>query len=446
MKPDLQKLVRSPGPMKSERAVRPAIQIAVWAVGLVCVGLVAVHVGRQKTSQSAPDSQPAAARPIQTQRPAVAGSTAQHWSLSPANPAAGRPAPGGELAYAPKPAPAARQLIDGLVHLNLAGAALTGEQAVAWKENFQRLVQQGDAAIPAITEFLAQNADVAFGQEGSSMLGYASARAAMIDALMQIEQQGSSLAMVALDGVLHETANPQEIGQVAQFLEKAEPGLFQQDALAAARRTLAMAANGNFPDADASPLFQILQRYGGAGAAADLEGSANNWNHYAATALAQLPDQAGIPTLIRIARGQAGDNSSVRTAALEALAGMASQSSGARDTLLDLARQNGLPAFDWAALVPFLAGNQIVLQDSMFGNPVAGINPADLRATYLASSRQSFWTAPLGAMTAGQIAQQNAFLDQLLSATTDPAAIQAVQQAKTSLENRLTLLANSSAR
>jgi len=33
-----------------------------------------------------------------------------------------------------------------------------------------------------------------------------------------------------------------------------------------------------------------------------------------------------------------------------------------------------------------------------------------------------------------------------LSATTDPAAIQAVQQAKTSLENRLTLLANSSAR
>jgi len=113
-------------------------------------------------------------------------------------------------------------------------------------------------------------------------------------------------------------------------------------------------------------------------------------------------------------------------------------------SLLDLARRGSLSSFDWAALGPFLAGNQIVFQDATFGNQVAGISTTELRATYLSSSGQSFWTAPLGAMTAPQIAQQIAFLDQLLAVATDPAVVQTLNQSKKLLENRPALLANSS--
>lgn len=331
------------------------------------------------------------------------------------------------------------EMVRRLAAVNLTAGALTAEQAVAWRENLRQLVQQGIAAVPAIREFLEKNTDVNFGPDAAAILGYTSLRMALFDALTQI---GTPVAEAVLDETLQNTTNPLEIAQLAQDLNKLEPGMYQRDVLGAARQTLALAAGGNLPNnADVAPLFQVLQQFGGADAVADLEGGAAQWNYYAAIALAQLPDGAGIPSLIQMAGGQPGGE---RTAALQMLAGAASQSSAAQDALVNLIRQNNLSAYDWTTLVPFLAGNQIVFQSSAFGNLLAGVNPNDLRKTLISASNQSFFTAPLAALTPGQIQQQQAMLDRLLALTANPAAIQAMQQAKAMLEQRLLLLASSS--
>jgi hypothetical protein len=437
--------VRPADQIKRNRAVRPPIEIASWIICLVCLGaVVVVHFARDGANQRVKGRPPAmtrAAPPAKSPRAAVARSTAPRQSESVNEAAASRQTRIGKFASYPEPTPATRQWVSSLVYVNAAGGALTDEQAAAWKKNFQELVQQGVVAVPAIREFLEKNVDLVFGPDGSELLGYASARMAMIDALTQI---GSPVAETALDELLQNTADPREIAQVAQGLEKLEPGVYQRDALDAARQALVMAAKGNLPDLDVAPLFQVLQQYGGADAVADLEGSVNQWNYYAAITLAQLPDGAGIPSLIQVATGQAASSPSARTATLEMLAAVASQSTEARDALVDQARQNKLSPYDWATLVPFLAGNQMVFQNSVFGNVLSAVNPNDLRKTMISASNQSFYTAPLAALTTGQINQQQALIERLLSVTTDPGGIQALQQSKALLENRLGLLANSS--
>jgi len=216
---------------------------------------------------------------------------------------------------------------------------------------------------------LDKNVDVVFESDASGMLGFSSARMAMIDALAQI---GSPLAETGLDEVLKNAADPLEIAQLARDLEKLAPGAYQPDMMDAARQTLAQSADGKLPGLDVGPLFQVLQHYGGADAVADLQSSAGQWNHYAMIALAQLPKEAGVPALIDFTTGRVGSDSNTRTAALQALSGMASQSADARNSLLDLARQNSLSSYDWSALGPFLAGYQTVFQNSMFENLVDG--------------------------------------------------------------------------
>jgi hypothetical protein len=259
----------------------------------------------------------------------------------------------------------------------------------------------------------------------------------MIDALAQI---GGAVAEGALAEALQRTADPREIALLAQDLARLNPGIYEPQALDAARQTLAMAAAGNLPNRDVAPLFEVLQKYGGAGALADLQGSVSQWTYYSMMALAQLPDGAGVSTLIQFASGPAG--SSTKTAALQSLVQAAPQFPEAKAALLDLARQGGLSAYEWALLVPSLAGNQMVYQNSVFENVLGAVNPADLRKTKVSAGNQSFLTAPLNALTPDQIQQQQALLDELLAAATSPAATQALQQAKATLTRRLAEVAS----
>lgn len=85
----------------------------------------------------------------------------------------------------------------------------------------------------------------------------------------------------------------------------------------------------------------------------------------------------------------------------------------------------------------------MVFQSSSFDNGLASVDANDIRKTMISASNESFFTAPLGAMTPAQIGQQKKFIDQLLAVTTDPAGVQALQQSKAMLDARLMLLANS---
>jgi len=328
----------------------------------------------------------------------------------------------------PEASPATRLLVNNLVRLE---GNITPQQGTAWKSNFQELIKQGTAAVPAIREFLARNQDASFGAGGSSVLGYGSARTAMFDALAQI---GGPEASSALNGVLQTTGDPREIALLAEHLDKLEPGQHQQEILAAAREAIAMASAGKLPNRDAGPLFEVLQKFGDASVVEDLQQNARHWDHYSMFALAQLPEDAGIPALLQIASGQDLMKQEVRTAALEMLAQVAPQTDVARTALIDLARQNQISATNWTALQPFLAGAQFHFDDYMRSTS----ERSDAQTVPLASNYQSFSIVPTPeSLVPERLNQQMVLVDQLLSVTSDPTGIQTLQQAKVLLSTRL---------
>lgn len=333
----------------------------------------------------------------------------------------------------PEATPATRQMVEGLVKLDTSNGVLSPEQASTWRTNLSQLISQGATALPAIREFLDKNLDIEFGGAGKQMLGYSSARLAMIDALAQI---GGPESVGLMTGVLGSTADPKEIAVLARNLEQLDPGVHRQELLDAARQTLAMAAEGKLPDRDVGPLFELFQSYGDSSIASELAKNSKQWNYYSMFSLAQLPDEAGLATLIQIANGEGGLGSGARVPALEMLAQAAGQSEVARTALLDQAKRNTLSAYNWATLESILAGDQVRFQDSAYDatQPQAG----DVRRTHISSGNQNFYSAPpLNGLTADLIQQQNALIDELLKVTTDQTGIQTLQRSKALLERRL---------
>jgi hypothetical protein len=333
----------------------------------------------------------------------------------------------------PEPTPATRQMVEGLVKLDTTNGVLSPEQASTWRTNLAQLISQGTTALPAIREFLDKNLDIEFGGAGKQMLGYSSARLAMIDALAQI---GGPESAALMTGVLGTTADPKEIAVIARSLEQIDPGVHRQELLDAARQTLAMAAEGKLPDRDVGPLFELFQNYGDSSVAAELAKNSKQWNYYSMFSLAQLPDEAGLPTLIQIVNGEGGLGFGARAPALEMLAQAAGQSEVARTALLDQAKRNALSAYNWATLESILAGDQVRFQDSAYDSaqPQAG----DVRRTHISSGNQNFYSAPpLTGFTVEQIQQQNALIDELLKVTTDQTGIQTLQRSRALLERRL---------
>lgn len=334
--------------------------------------------------------------------------------------------------------PECRQLVTAVTDIRIHGA-LTKEQAEQWRNNLKMLIDQGAASVSAIREFLTNNVDMDFNGTAQTAMGYSSVRNALFDALTQI---GGAEAEATLAEVLQTTADPREISMIAQDLGKLNPGAHEGQVLDAARQTLAMSSEGGLPGRDMAPLFEMFQNLSDYGTVQDLTQNANRWNYYSMMALAQMPNDGGVPTLIQMARGETGAGSSAQMAALQMLCQVAAQSSDARDTLVDLAQNGKISAYNWQTLVSFLAGNRMVFQNSMSDNGLANVNPNDVRKTQVSASNQSYYTAPLGVMTLDQITQQRAFVDQLLSVTTDPAGVEALQKARAALSQRATQINN----
>jgi hypothetical protein len=333
----------------------------------------------------------------------------------------------------PEATPATRQLVEALVKLDTTGGVLSTDQASAWRTNFAQLIAQGAAALPAIREFLDKQLDVEFGGAGKQMLGYSSARLAMIDALAQI---GGPESAALMSGVLDTSADPKEIAVIARNLEQLDPGTHRQQFLDAARQTLAMAADGKLTDRDVGPLFELFKTYGDASLATELASNAKQWNYYSMFSLGQLPEGAGLPSLIQIVNGEGSMGYGVRVPALEMLAQAAGQSDIARAALIDQATRNTLTAYNWATLEPILAGDQVGFQDSAYDSSL--LQSGEVRRTHISAGNQNFYTSPpMNGLTADQIQQQNALIDELLKVTTDPNGIQTLQRSRALLERRL---------
>ena len=324
-----------------------------------------------------------------------------------------------------------RQLVAGVVNLQLADGMLTQEVAAAWKENLQKLIEQGPVAVPAIREFLAKNTDYDFGKPGKEMLGYSSPRAALFDALTQI---GGPESVAALAGVLQISADPREIATLAQDLEKLEPGQHRQEAVDAAQQTLAMANGHKLETADVAPLFEVLQKYGAGAVVPELVKAAQQWAYYGPIALAQLPDGAGIPSLIQMAEDSKASNAT-RDAAMLSLAQVFDQSPEARTELVEQARTNGISEFAWRIMAPVLAGDQVGYLNSAFDGRQGVPQVAGLRTTST-SDNQSFFSIP-AQVSPEQAGQRISLIDELLAAANGPVAKQILQEARASLANRI---------
>src|SRR5882724_669854 len=209
-----------------------------------------------------------------------------------------------------------------------------------------------------------------------------------------LQQIGGPEALGVVLGTLQTTGDPKEIALLAKNLAQLEPEQHQGDVLNAVHEALAMAANKNLEGSDVGPLFEVLQKYGGASAVAELEQATGQWKYYATMALAQLPDGAGVPSLARMVQDPSGAGKGRWDAALQMLAELSSQYPDARAALLDQVRADKIPPNMWPYLTSPLAGDQFQVQDSVFEGAANLVKGSDLRSTHIAFGNQNFISAP----------------------------------------------------
>jgi hypothetical protein len=322
------------------------------------------------------------------------------------------------------------QLVDTLTQLDVKNP-VTPDRAQEWKQALQQLVRQGSAAVPAITNFLAQNMDTNYaGVGGADQLGYPSLRAGLLDALAQI---GGADATAAILQVLQTSTFPGDAAQLLKSLGPAATAEYQQDFLAAVRQQLlvaSLAPPGGGPDV--GPLFQVLAAEGAGGAqvAQDIQQyGSTNWAFYSAITLANLPNAAGLPTLVDMAQTP-GTGQAV---AVDSLAQMASGNPQARAALLDLVKSGQLSDYTLESVAPFLAGQQFILPSESERIPPG----SQVQTIHMAGGNQNFIS--FQASVPAQIAQQVGTIDQLLQVlpADDTDTLQALQRQKNALTARL---------
>jgi len=257
------------------------------------------------------------------------------------------------LAGAPLTLAGARTLITNLTQLDPKLQNVTPELIASWRSQYEALKNSGAEGASAIREFLARNEDVSFdGLTGKNSVGYSSLRMAMLDALASI---GGPAGIEGLLDVLHTTALPAEIAQLAQHLDTLAPSQYRQELVESSRAVLANAQTGDLKDYDVGSLFQVLAKYGGADAVANFQTAGEKWKSYAAIALGNLPDGAGIPALLEVARNSSG---ATAAAAWPMVAERAATSDEARNALLDAVRAGTVPVSAWPDLARALGGHE----------------------------------------------------------------------------------------
>jgi hypothetical protein len=256
----------------------------------------------------------------------------------------------------------------------------------------------------------------------------------MFDALERI---GCPEATYLLREHLTSSANPSEIAWIAQGV-MAMSGEHREATLEAARTALSRVESGEISNTDVAPLFEVLQRYGDASVASELVRASRNWNYYAVAALAQLPDGAGMPTLVEMAAGQVSGTGEARAAAIQMLAQSALDSLAAKAGFLEQAREGKLTPHSWSLIAPVLAGDQLRFEASAYSSPSQYVNSSDIRSTRIGAGNQNFYTAPVPELlSADRLKQHAAFVDELINVTTDPAGQEALQKARDMISRRL---------
>jgi hypothetical protein len=193
---------------------------------------------------------------------------------------------------------------------------------------------------------------------------------------------------------------------------------------------------------DVAPLFDLLRTFGGEQAVTTLEASVPQWGEYAVIALAGLPEGAGIPSLAALA-GSADGPMLNPVLPFQMLAQATAQYPEAGDALVGLAGAGQIPDDAWDVLGQTLGGKHLDFSAKMFDGTPLSENGTGM-SSGRASPSKSYYVEWLNVRyeedgvsanwSADQIEQQLALIDDLLDVTSTPAAVQALQQARTSLQ------------
>ena len=407
---------------QNEGVRRPVLYAAVFLVVAVA-GAVAF-----KKMRSTPPVTPPTEQTETTARTPATSPKPVHASAAPEPDTTAEPAPGApaisastpktnaprasvNVLGAPRTEPSAetRSLVSALANIDLNSTPLTPEAAAAWKENLARLVQNGSGSVPAIQEFLALNKDVSFdtvtGAKG--LLGASTLRLSLLDALGNIN---SPDALALSSQMLQSTLDPREIALLAQNLDRQAPEQYREAALAAARAAMAEAPAGRLGGKDIGPLFDVLRNYGGAAAVQDFQqAAAGPWKYYATIALADLPEAAGVPTLVQMVSDPKNPAIGGRVAALQVLAQMMPDNPQAREAVIAAIRQGTIPEATMINIAASAAGDKFQIGTSPVEN-----NP-NLRSWHLSYGNQNYYSTPQN-LTADQLHQRAALVEELFAA------------------------------
>jgi hypothetical protein len=436
------------GPAAAQQLGRTFPTVALAIVAIALLGGVIAYLIRERAQKETPGSevlQPAAEETVAVPtipepKPTPPPPVSLPETAAPPAPAPQPPvvAPLQPAATPARPEPDAftRQLVTSLSQLDLTSGTVTAEAAAGWRQALQQLGQKGAAAIPAIREFLERNQDMAFESvAGGNELGYPSLRLALLDVLHHV---GGAEAVDLSAQTLQTATDPREIAKLGQYLEQQAPGQYQQVIANAAREALTLAESGRLESKDVGPLFGVLQQFGGPSAVSDFEKASGMWKYYSAISLASLPDGMGIPTLIQWAQGQEGSPKGNQVAALQMLAQVASQFPQAQEVLLNQARQNQIPNATWYEVASVLAGHTYQIGQHDMDPAVAAATETNVKKYHLSFGNQNYYSTQTPAsLGPEQITQRLALIDQLLAATSNPVAADALQRSKNQLMGRL---------
>jgi hypothetical protein len=151
------------------------------------------------------------------------------------------------------------QLVKTLSEVNLQPGELTPEKADKWKQNLERLTEQGIAALPVLREFFQRNDDVRFDSRSAGLLGEPTLRIAFLKVLSDIPNPDN---VDLEEQILRSTADPDEIVLLDRQLEMQEPGKYRELVIEASKLALQKARDGGLTSRDTAPLVKLLERYG----------------------------------------------------------------------------------------------------------------------------------------------------------------------------------------
>jgi hypothetical protein len=411
---------RLPRARKSEhgRAALVALLVAAIVGAALAYWLLAKRApGGPSANQSSPGQSKPATSPVSGSSPAPAAST---------------------NAETPKtePGQSATQLIASLSQLQAGKEPLTQERADAWKQTLQQLAQQRAAAVPAIRDFLQKNADITFDSEADrNLVGVPSLRVALLQTLQSI---GGPEALAVSLQTLKTAADPAEIATLAMSVEQSEPGKHRDEILGAAREALSQAAAGKLEGRDVAPLMVVLKQFDGPDTPADFQKLCGNWFLYAPMLLAQLPDGAGVPALLAWAKNPDSSSMTGNDMYLRMLAQVASQRPDALDALVEQATANRIPISAWNGIAAALGGSTLDLANPIIGSGSSSASSVNARRFHIAAGNQNFFELPPPEeMTALQAGDRMRMLDRMLSSTTNPTALQALQKVRVEVAARI---------